>query len=56
VLQCSGDFATMQAVADALPPISDQARARLSLALAELRRPEDFDPVAALAELQDLVG
>ena len=56
VLQCSGDFGTMQAVADALPPISDQARARLSLALAELRRPEDFDPVVGLAELQVLVG
>lgn len=56
VLQCSGDFGTMQAVADALPPISEQAQARLSLALAELRRPEYFDPVAGLAELRDLVG
>lgn len=56
VLQCSGDFATMQAVAAALPQISDQARSRLSLAMAQLQRPAEFDATAGLAELRGLVG
>jgi len=56
VLQCSGDFTTMKSVAATLPEIGDQARARLSLALAGLQRAESFDAAAGLAELQDLVA
>ncbi len=56
VLQCSGDFATMCDVADAVPEIDSQARARLSLALATLQRPDAFEAAAGLAELEGLLA
>ncbi len=56
VLQCSGDLATMREVAEAVPEIGEQARARLSLAMATLQRPEAFDAAAGLAELEDLLA
>ncbi|MDF1720112.1 MAG: beta-N-acetylhexosaminidase [Minwuia sp.] len=56
VLQCSGDFAAMRQVVDAVPDITDQARTRLTLAMATLQRPKDFDAVTGLAELEGLLA
>ena len=54
VLHCSGKMAEMQAVVAATEAMTVLASARWQRAVARRRRPEDFDPAAALAALEAL--
>ncbi len=56
VLHCNGDFAEMEAVADALPAFSAEGQARLARALKLLKKPVKFDVAAGLREFEGLVG
>lgn len=55
VLQCSGDKAVMDAVADALPEISPAAGNRLNRALSRLTEPTPFDLAEGYDELDRLL-
>ena len=55
-LHCNGDAAEMRAVAEAAGPLSTAAAGRLGAALARRAAPRPLDRVAALEELDALVG
>ncbi len=56
VLHCNGDMAEMQAIAEAARPLDEAAQDRLARAEAMKRGPQPLDRMAALAELDGLLG
>lgn len=56
VLHCDGDFAAMQEVAAALPPLSGQAAVRWGQAAFAIVEPKPLDPAAAQDELAALLA
>ncbi|MBI3275397.1 MAG: beta-N-acetylhexosaminidase [Methylocystis sp.] len=50
VLHCNGDLAEARAIAAGAPELSGRSRERADAALARIRAPEDFDPVAGARE------
>jgi beta-N-acetylhexosaminidase len=56
VLHCSGDFAEMQAVASAVPPLAGDALARFERARSFFRLPEPFDAEEALALVAEMTA
>jgi beta-N-acetylhexosaminidase len=55
-LHCSGDLAQMQAIAQACPPITLEAQARLAQACQAIGKKVDFDVEAARAERDALLA
>jgi beta-N-acetylhexosaminidase len=55
-LHCNGDLAAMTAIAEACPPLTPAAMRRLARANAWRRAPEPFDPAAARARVDALLG
>jgi beta-N-acetylhexosaminidase len=53
-LHCSGDFAEMERVASAVPPLRGEALARFKRARGFFRTPEPFDTEAALALVTEM--
>jgi len=53
-LHCGGDFAEMQQVASAVPPLQGEALARFERARGFFRPPEPFDAEAALALVTEM--
>jgi len=56
VLHCNGRLGEMEAIADALPPITEAAAARLEAALAARSAPQEADIDALRAEFATLFG
>jgi beta-N-acetylhexosaminidase len=56
VLHCSGNLAEMRAVASAVPPLEGQRAERFAGARARLRKPDAFDPEAAVALIAEIGG
>lgn len=56
VLHCNGDMTEMRAIASQLRPLTDAARIRLAKGEAQKRQPQALDPVAAHAEVSNLLG
>ena len=53
-LHCSGDFAEMEQVASAVPPLQGEALSRFERARGFFRAPEPFDAEAALALVAEM--